>query len=86
MKFKEITGLVALPKVQNVGGTSSNTVHLDWPSITVDNIKMWKEFDDRTFTYLYDLIWNLSIDFQPFKTPPTSMTFITREDLVVGLL
>jgi hypothetical protein len=86
MKFKEITGLVALPKVQNVGGTGSNTVHPDWPSITVDNIKMWKEFDDRTFAYLYDPIWNLSIDFQPFKAPPTSMTFITGEDSVVGLL
>lgn len=86
MKFKEIVGLVALPKVQNVGGTGSNTVHPDWPFITMDNIKQWKEFDDRTFAYLYDLIWNLSIDFQPFKTPSASLTFITGEDSVVRLL
>jgi hypothetical protein len=86
MKFKEITSLVALPKVQNVGGTGSNTVHPDWPFITVNNIKKWNEFDDRTFAYLYDTIWNLPIDFQPFKPPPASMTLITGEDSVVGLL
>ena len=86
MKFHELIAQVALPNVQNLGSSTGNSWHRDWPDLAVADVMDWKEFNEQTFEYLYAQLWKSSVDCPSLKKPPKQMTYVTGEDSIEKLL